>query len=185
MGQPDAELMQRWQRGELSAFEELVRRWQQPMARFLTRQVGHADRTPDLCQELFLRLFQAGSRYREEGAFSTWLYGIALNVARDAMRRDKHLPLSLNNHEVPAKVAPTGSLCEKQEWNGALLKVLAELPPDMREVIVLRHEEGLNFEQIARMLDVPASTLKSRFAVALNRLRARLAQLGFDKENQP
>src|SRR5262245_57223557 len=87
----DAELMRRWQRGDVGAFESLVRRWQQPMARFLTRLLGRPDRAADLCQEVMLRLYHAGPRYRENGAFAPWLYRIALNVARDAGRR-RELP---------------------------------------------------------------------------------------------
>src|SRR5919201_1785 len=95
MNGPDAELMQRWQRGDLAAFEMLVRRWQQPVNRFLFGMVGRADAAGGLCQEVFLRLYIAGPRYRENGAFSAWLYRIARNVARDALRRRPPATVSL------------------------------------------------------------------------------------------
>ena len=69
MASDDADLMRRWQRGDGRAFEALVGRWQQPVARFVHRITGRADLVPDLCQEVFLRLFQAGPRYRESGGF--------------------------------------------------------------------------------------------------------------------
>jgi len=174
MGQPDAELMQRWQQGDASAFEEVVRRWQQPIARFLARHVGRAELVADLSQEVFLRVYLARGRYRENGAFSTWLYQIALNVARDAGRRRRVLPKPLDDHEVPAHGAPVQSLCEQRETQQIVTRVLADLAEPLREVLVLRHYEGLSFEEISRLLDVPASTLKSRFAAALNQLRDRL-----------
>src|SRR6516164_513216 len=98
----DAELVRRWQRGDTTAFEALVRRWQAPMARFLARLAHRPELVQDLSQEVFLRLYRAGPRYREAGAFSTWLYRIAVNVARDAGRRRRHEPLPLNDHEPAA-----------------------------------------------------------------------------------
>src|SRR5438874_11968704 len=178
MGHEDAELIRRWQRGETAAFEEIVRRWQQPIARFLARLAGRSDSVADLCQEVFLRLYLARLRYRESGAFSTWLYQIALNVARDAARRHRHEPQPLVNDE-PAKVLSAEAACEQRELTQVLELAIAELSPPLREVLVLRHYEEMNFEEIARLLEVPASTLKSRFAVALNRLRQHLQQLGW------
>src|SRR6516225_1613443 len=97
MGSDDAELIARWQRGEVAAFEGLVRRWQQPVARFIFRLVGRVEPVNDLCQEVFLRVYQAGGRYRERGRFSTWLYRVALNVVRDYARRRGGRTASLNH----------------------------------------------------------------------------------------
>ncbi|SRR6266849_2353624 len=180
MAHADAELMRRWQRGDAAAFEELVRRWQAPIARFLARQVGRTELVADLCQEVFLRVFRAGSRYRATGAFSTWLYQIALNVARDAGRRRRQ-PAPLDNHE-PAEPGQSEAYSEQRELAEAVATALAELPAAQREVLVLRHYEGMNFEEIARVLGTPASTLKSRFAAALERLRVRLNHLGWRHE---
>jgi RNA polymerase sigma-70 factor (ECF subfamily) len=180
MDQQDADLMRRWQDGDAGAFEELVRRWQQPMGRVLSRLAGRPDRVADLCQEVFLRLYLKGPNYRETGCFSTWLYQIALNVARDAARRARREPLPLENHDPQA---PGGeSSCEQQELASIMQQALAELAEPLRTVLVLRHYEGMSFEQMARMLNTPASTLKSRFGVALGRLRGRLEQLGWRPE---
>src|SRR5439155_22092471 len=86
MGPSEAELMRRWQGGDTASFEEIVRRWQGRVGRLLARLAGPSA-AADLCQEVFLRLYGAGARYREEGAFATWIYRLALNVARDAGRR--------------------------------------------------------------------------------------------------
>src|SRR5258708_2987420 len=92
MGNEDGELFPPCQTGDASAFEALVRRWQVPIARFLVRLLGTSAPVADLSQETFLRLYLNGSRYREEGAFSTWLYQIALNLARDWLRRKQREP---------------------------------------------------------------------------------------------
>ena len=135
----------------------------------------------DLCQEVFLRLYLAGSRYREEGAFATWIYRIALNVARDAGRRRQDW-IPLGNHELlDHLVAPHEALC-RREAAELVTRALAQLPDSLREVLVLRHYEEMSFEQIARLTGTPASTLKSRFTLALTRLRIRLEELGWSPE---
>ncbi len=182
MRQDDSELIRRWQSGDAEAFEALVRRWQTPVARFLARLVGRPDLVADLCQEVFLRLHLARERYRDGGTFSTWLYQIALNAARDALRRDRRAPQSLPEQELAAADEPAETRCEQQELAEALDRAVGELPEPLREVLVLRHYAEMNFEEIGRLLGVPASTLKSRFAVALGRLRVRLQQLGWSHE---
>lgn len=175
----EAELMRRWQGGDVRSFEEIVRRWQGRVGRLLARLAGPSA-APDLCQEVFLRLYLAAPRYREEGAFATWIYRIALNVARDAGRRRRDCA-ALGNHEPLDHAGPHDALCRREAVE-LVTRALAELPDALREVLVLRHYEELSFEDIARLTGVPASTLKSRFAVALTRLRVRLEELGCGPE---
>jgi len=182
MGPNDTDLIQRWQKGDAAAFEALVGRWQQPVARFLYRLVGRRELVQDLCQEVFLRVYQAGPRYREAGFFSTWLYRIALNVVRDAGRRRRRDPLPWTGEDVTDPVAGAELVCEQRESARLVMQAIAELPAPLREVLVLRHYEEMSFEQIARLTGTAASTLKSRFAAALQRLRTRLPELGYDLE---
>ena len=183
MGLNDAELIRRWQNGDLAAFEALVRRWQQPVARILSRLVGRTETVQDLCQEVFLRVYQAGPRYQEAGAFSTWLYRIALNVARDAARRRRGKePLPLGPEEPPGPAETAEDICARRELGRLVGQALGELPEPLRVAVVLRHYEKMTFEDMARLLNKPASTLKSRFAAALTRLRTRLRQLGWTEE---
>jgi RNA polymerase sigma-70 factor (ECF subfamily) len=185
MGHEDADLIRRWRQGEPAAFEALVRRWQQPLAHFLARLVGRREMVQDLCQEVFLRVYLAAPRYRELAAFSTWLYRIALNVARDAGRRRRLAPAPLPEDGPPGDAGGAERLCEQQELSQAVADAIAGLPPTLREALVLRHYEGLSFEDMARLLQVPASTLKSRFSTALGRLRVRLQQAGWGNEETP
>src|SRR5262245_59118968 len=117
MSQHDADLVRRWQHGDAAAFEALVRRWQQPVGRFLARLADREELVQDLCQEVFLRVYRAGPRYRETGTFSTWLYQIALNVARDAARRRqrRHEPQPLNGQEPAAHATSAETTCEQRE----------------------------------------------------------------------
>ena len=184
MGCDDAHLIQRWQQGDAAAFEALVRRWQQPVGRCLFRLVGQAELVNDLCQEVFMRVYSAGPRYRPSAAFSTWLYRIALNVARDAARRRKHEPVSLSDREVEDRAPAAEEACQQHELVSLVAQAVAELPEPLRTVLVLHHYEGMSFEEIARLTETPASTLKSRFAAALRRLRKRLQHLGNDGEEE-
>jgi RNA polymerase sigma-70 factor (ECF subfamily) len=180
----DAELAARWQRGDVQAFAELVRRWQQPIARFLTHFLGRPDVVSDLCQDVFLRAFVAGPRYRECGAFSAWLYRIALNAARDASRRRSEI-LPLANYEPASTTLSPDAASERHELSQLVAEAMAELPQSQRLVLVLRHYESMSFEDIARLTSTPASTLKSRFAAALNHLRVRLRHLDPAEEHRP
>jgi RNA polymerase sigma-70 factor (ECF subfamily) len=184
MGCDDAHLIQRWQQGDAGAFEALVRRWQQPVARFLFRLVGRPEPVHDLCQEVFLRVYLAGPRYRPSAAFSTWLYRIALNVTRDAARRSRREPVSLSGQDVEDQAPPAEATFQQKEVANIVARAVAELPEPLRSVLVLHHYEGMTFEEIARLTQTPASTLKSRFAAALRRLRKQLQHLGNDAEEE-
>ncbi len=178
----DGQLMVRWQQGDAAAFAALVRRWQGPIARFLARMLGPSAAIEDLCQEVFVRACEASSRYRETGAFSTWLYRIALNLAREAARKRRRMSLTLDD-DIAAD-SSSGPLmdCARRETARLVADAVAEPPEPLRLVLVLHHYEELNFEQIASLTKTPASTLKSRFSLALTRLRTRLQQLGCDLE---
>lgn len=173
----DAELMQRWQSGDRSAFEVLIQRWQQPIARFLFRLTGEAELTQDLAQEVFLRVYQAQQSYHENGTFAAWLYRIALNVARDSARRQKPtVPLSL--YPEPIREEDPDQL----ELRTLVAQIISEMPEELRLVIHLRLDERRNFEEIARQTGTAASTWKSRFSRAMETLRSRLQQLGYGPE---
>src|SRR4029077_20000477 len=102
--------------------------------------------------------------------------------ARDAARRARRTPLALGDHDPPARTLDGSAQCEQQELTAGVRRALAKLSEPLRQVLVLRHYEDMSFEQMARVLGTPASTLKSRFAVALNILRVRLKDLGWRPE---
>jgi RNA polymerase sigma-70 factor (ECF subfamily) len=181
----DAELAAHWQRGDAQAFAALVRRWQQPIARFLHHLIGRPDLVSDLCQEVFLRAYLAGPRYRECGSFSAWIYRIALNVARDLARRRRHEAIRLTSEEPVCLVPSPEAASEQRELAQLVAEALAELPEPQRLVVILRHYENRSFEEIARITGTPSSTLKSRFAAGLNHLRIRLRHLDPAEEHRP
>ncbi len=195
MTDSDHELMRRLQSGDVIAFEELVGRWQAPLARILRRLAGtegngHPDAGPDdLAQEVFLRVYQSRKRYQPTAEFSTWLYRIAINTSRDAQRRRKRRPsVSLNgvshNGKEPAaetKSAAAEMIARNGERRAMIAKALKQLPDKLREPLVLRHYTELSFPQIADVLNTPCTTIKSRVHLALKQLETELRQLGFDE----
>lgn len=173
LSDPDGERMRRWADGDRSAFEEIVRAWERPVGRFLVRLTRDSDLAGDLTQEVFLRVYLKGSKYTHGGTFKTWLYQIALNLARDAARkqaRSPQLPLLPTAH--PA--IDSEPAFDLQQQADVVNAALAELSDPLREVIILRHYEDLSFESMGRMLGVPATTLKSRFTVAMKKLEELL-----------
>lgn len=186
MPRDDAKLVEGWQRGDPTAFEAIVRRWQAPVGRFLARMVGSAEVAQDLSQEVFLRVYQARDRYHENGAFQVWLYRIALNAAHDAVRRERKQPQPIENCESESLIDSPESECQRNELADAVAAAIGNLPDTLREVLVLRHYEEMSFVDMSRLLKAPASTLKSRFATALTRVRGQLREMGFlQEDNQP
>jgi RNA polymerase sigma-70 factor, ECF subfamily len=182
MNDADSELVGRWMRGEEAAFADIVRRWEQPLSRFLGR-LADENQVPDLLQETFWRVHRARVRYSENGHFSSWLFQIALNVARDSGRR-RTPPETLTGEPIAGDPSAARSLEQREEME-SLSRAVAELPDELREVLALRHDAGLSFEEMGRRLNVPASTLKSRFAAALRKLRDRLKEPGESPEGSP
>jgi RNA polymerase sigma-70 factor (ECF subfamily) len=181
MAADDCEVIRRWRQGDTEAFAELVHRWQGPVARFLSCLVGPGDAVADLCQEVFLRMYRAGPAYRENGAFFTWLYQIALNVARDAARRRR--TTERLSDEPASRDVPLDLTCQRREQALSVRQALVQLPAELREVIVLWHYESMSFERMSRLLGAPASTLKSRFSRALRELKKRRVTMGMRPED--
>jgi RNA polymerase sigma-70 factor (ECF subfamily) len=151
------------------------------VTRLLRRLVSEPADVQDLLQETFVRVLTGARRYRPEGAFSTWLYRIAINLARDSARRStrRPLPLEIEPH-ADGNGAPPRQ-CARRELAGKVERALAALPPELREVLVLKHYAELSFTEAADVLSLPVSTVKSRCAVALKKLKARLQQDGIDE----
>jgi RNA polymerase sigma-70 factor (ECF subfamily) len=176
----DQALIRRWQLGDAAAFEAIVRRWEGPVARFLARYGLSAEQTADGTQEVFLRVYRAGPSYEPRASFSTWLFQIALNLARDAVRR-RRPTTALDDCQLMDDAEPSAAAITRESAT-AVQQALAALPEPLRVVVVLRHYQGMSFEEMSRVCQAPASTLKSRFGAALERLRILLGALKPDFE---
>jgi RNA polymerase sigma-70 factor (ECF subfamily) len=180
----DEELVEAFQRGDVSAFDDLLRRWDRKIQGAIYRILGSEDEARDLCQEAFLRAYRALRSFKGEARFSSWLYQIALNLCRDRMRRRKGKTMvSLDGledgTEPPIVAGPSAlELVERNDLARAVASAVASLPEEQREVIVLKEYQGLTFLEIGEVLGLPTSTVKTRLYRGLGVLRERLEERG-------
>lgn len=180
----DVERMRRVQKGDRTAFAELFATYEDPLAGFFFHLCWDANRTQDLVQETFLRLWKAAAAYRGQGRFSTYLFQIAKNLwinerARDA-RRPAPQPLDRDeDDEGPAGRLPDGRPSPLQQMLdredvAAVRKAVASLDPKKQMVFVLSEYQGLSYARVAELLGIPEGTVKSRMAAAERLLREKL-----------
>jgi RNA polymerase sigma-70 factor, ECF subfamily len=165
--------------GSLEAFDELVRRHQAAivgMVRALTS--GRTD-AEDLAQDVFVRAWKSLRTFRGDSTFRTWLHRVAINVVRSAQRKQSRM-LRLfrsraEDEEDPATPAlPIDAQLARRQ---IVERALASLPDDLRVAVTLRDLQGLEYQEIAAMLDVPIGTVESRIFRGRQRLRPLLAEL--------
>ena len=181
----DEELVEAFQRGDTAVFDILVERWDRKIQGAIYRVVGPSEDARDLCQEAFLKAYRGLGTFKKDARFSSWLYQIALNVCRDRLRRrrGRHL-VSFDDMDEASQAASTPSvptplqLAEANDLSDRVARAVAELPPDQREVIVLKEYQDLTFAEIADVLELPLSTVKTRLYRGLVQLRERLEHEG-------
>lgn len=160
--------------GEVSAFEEIVRRWQGPLVNLAYRFCRDRGRAEDLAQEAFLRAFRALKGWRREAAFSTWLFALAVNVYRSESRRYPAM-VELDTLGERGVSAPQARAVEAEDLERVVRRSVQTLPAKYREAIMLFYFHELDLAAAARSLSVPEGTLKTRLARARDLLRRRLA----------
>src|SRR5687768_9717125 len=159
-------------------FADIVREHQAMVFRTLTRMLGHTDAVPDLAQEVFLRLHRALPHFGHRARLSTYLYRIVVNVAQDEWKRRQrpdHRAASLSDEDAGwdrrlADQGPTAqAVLERREVQAAVDALLDRLPSAERAALVLFHQEGRRYDEIAAVLDVPVNTVRTH----LHRGRSR------------
>jgi RNA polymerase sigma-70 factor, ECF subfamily len=177
--------------GEEAAYRELIRRYERPLFSLLYRMVRDRELAEDLAQETFVKALNAIESYRPEFKFSSWIFKIANNAAIDHLRRRELDTLSLDGSphaETPEAVEATAlqigdrqesplDAVEARELGGQIEQAIAQLRPEYRSCILLRHVEGRAYEEIAEILNLPLGTVKTYIHRARNELRQALAHL--------
>jgi RNA polymerase sigma-70 factor (ECF subfamily) len=173
--------------GSPSAFGELVLRYQDRLFNAVVRVVDNADDALDVVQDAFVSAYQSLASFKGDAEFYTWLYRIAFNTAVSLRRRRRSLVSLETGRDGDAVIDPTdpnedgrpGVALERSEDEAALQVGLSRLSPEHRSVLVLKDIEGLKYEQIADILEVPIGTIRSRIHRARLELRD-LLDLGDD-----
>ncbi len=175
----DRELMARVKEGEQTALELLFARWEGRVFAFFYRLGGPPDRLGDLAEEVLVSVYRQRHRYDPNRAFAPWLYGIARLVWKDHLRRrrreEPHCAL-LEFARSSAREPGPAEVAEGREEVAVLRQAIEQLPGEQRIIFVLRHFEGLAYEEIAEALQVPLGTVKWRLHEAVRRLEIALVE---------
>lgn len=167
------ELLERFARGDLEAFEELFRRFQGPVFAWIMRIVRDCGIAEDLTLEAFWRIYRSRERFDSEGNFGAWAHRIATNLALSHLRRTR--PEEELNEE-PA-VAESPDAAERQETVAQVRRAFQRLPPRLRVTVTMALVEERPYPEIAAALGVPLGTVKSRVFRAVRILRKNLGRL--------
>lgn len=184
----DETLIERSRSGDTDAFAELVRRYQDYMHNAVVHLVGAGHDAEDLTQEVFMKAYRGLPGFQQRSQFSTWLYGIMLNCVRSHWRKKGRGPdlmsLEAGGHDdqsAPDPPARRTSRPEERVMQEERIEVvrrgIQQLPPDLREVVVLRDLQGMAYKELAQTLDLPLGTVKSRLARGRRALRDEIAPI--------
>jgi len=176
----DEILIEKFQKGDNYAFDQLVRRYKDPLLNFIFRFVGNLIEAEDIVQDTFYRVYKNKHYYKNVAKFSTWIYTIAGNLAKTELRRRKRRKIFSIHRDTPDEKEwnlPDMESNPEKEVNTMVTEKLIQnainnLPNKFREVVVLRDIEGFSYEEISEIIKVPLGTVKSR----VNRARLRLQE---------
>lgn len=184
----DVLLVQRAVAGDQHAYGLLVVKYQRRIQRLIGRMVRDVDLVEDIAQETFIRAYRALHQFRGDAQFYTWLYRIAINTAkkflgdlqRDRMVFGNDFKLDSEKDETysprnePTSLETPESVLAAKEIAAAVNAALAALPEDLRQALTLREIEGLNYEEIADMMNCPIGTVRSRIFRAREAVSAKV-----------
>ncbi len=184
----DQLLVERAQRGDKRAFELLVEKYQHKLARLVSRLVRDPGEAEDVTQEAFIKAYRALPSFRGDSAFYTWLYRIGINTAKNFLvAKGRRAPTST---EVDAEEAEgyesadqlrdintPESLLLSKEIATTVNAAIESLPEELRSAIQLRELEGMSYEEIAKLMDCPIGTVRSRIFRAREAIADKLKPL--------
>jgi len=191
----DRQLVERAQRGDKRAFELLVHKYQRKLGRLLARFIRDPAEVEDVTQEAFIKAYRALPAFRGDSAFYTWLYRIGINTAKNyLMALGRRAPTSTEVEAEDAEGFEDGeqlrdintpeSVLLSTEIAKTVNATIDELPEELRTAIQLREIEGMSYEDIARIMDCPIGTVRSRIFRAREAIAERLRPLLDTRKDQ-
>lgn len=191
----DRQLVERAQRGDKRAFELLVVKYQRKLGRLLARFIRDPAEVEDVTQEAFIKAYRALPAFRGDSAFYTWLYRIGINTAKNyLMALGRRAPTSTEIEAEDAEGYDEGeqlrdintpeSMLLSKEIAQTVNATIEELPEELRTAIQLREIEGMSYEDIARIMDCPIGTVRSRIFRAREAIAERLRPLIDTRKDQ-
>jgi len=191
----DRQLVARAQRGDKRAFELLVEKYQRKLARLLSRFIRDPAEVEDVAQEAFIKAYRALPAFRGDSAFYTWLYRIGINTAKNyLMAMGRRAPTSTEVEADEAEGFDEGeqlrdintpeSVLLSKEIAETVNSTIEKLPEELRTAIQLREIEGMSYEDIARVMDCPIGTVRSRIFRAREAIAQQLRPLLGTRKDQ-
>ena len=186
----DKQLVERVRRGDKRAFDLLILKYQHKIISIVGRYLGDRNDVQDVSQETFIKAYRALPNFRGESAFYTWLYRIAINTAKNHLvsksRRPPNIDIDIDDGEFQDNSAvlrdnksPEASLATKQ-MEEVIFRAIENLPPELRVAVTLREFEGLSYEEIARMMECPVGTVRSRIFRAREAIEQKIRLMDND-----
>lgn len=161
--------------GDQAAFEELVVRYQRPIAAVVARMTGNLNDAADIAQQVFLRAYTKLSSFQRRSQFKTWLYSIAINLTRNELRRNKRWGIPVEVTELdPGKDAVVEDKMIDRQRRNSIRDAIDHLPPKQKGVVMLRIYEEMSFAEVAETMGINENTAKVNFHHAVKRLQGLL-----------
>ena len=183
----DQVLVERAQKGDKRAFDLLVLKYQHKIAKLIMRYVRDPAEALDVSQEAFIKTYRALPKFRGDSAFYTWLYRIAINTAKNHLVAMKRRPVDFevdlqdpDSYEINARLQDVDTpdrIAQREELRETVEDAIAGLPEELRIAIVLREIEGMSYEEIARAMECPVGTVRSRIFRAREAIDGRIGPL--------
>ena len=187
----DRILVDRFKAGDHAAFDEMIARYWDRIYAMVNQLLRNSQDAEEVTQDAFIRAHRGLANFRGESAFSTWLYQIATNLARNRYwywwrrRRDQSVsldaPVSHDNtttlaEVIPAELETPDDIAVTQEFVARIGRGMERLSPKHREILILRNVKNLSYEEISAILSISVGTVKSRIARARESLRSKLGE---------
>lgn len=178
----DEQLVEQACNEDSEAFGEIVKRWERKIFALCFGMLNREDEARDAAQETFISAYKNLKNFRGEAKVSSWLHRIAVNQCLTVKRRSKSRSESFLDDETneaekvfvaPLRLSPSRTT-EQNERLKIIRQAVGSLPPDLRQIVVMKEFEEMTFQEISDALDVPLSTVKSRLYTALKQLRMKL-----------
>jgi RNA polymerase sigma-70 factor (ECF subfamily) len=178
-GDPDIELMLRFQRGDERAFEDLVAKHTRGVLNLVYRYLGDASRAEDVAQDVFVKVYRARKKYEPKAKFSTWLYRIAVNHCLNEIRSRRSEPVGtapVNGLlEKPAEDPPDSNL-SREELRKAVQAAIDALPGNQRVAVILARYQEMSYDEIAETMGMSLEAIKSLLFRAKENLQKSLSR---------
>ena len=187
-GETDRQLVERVQRGDKSAYDLLVLKYQHRIVSLVSRYMRDQDEVLDVTQEAFIKAYRALPGFRGDSAFYTWLYRIAINTAKNYLvsrsRRPPDSDIDVDQGDYQGETLALSDIespenrLEGDQLEAVVYKAIDDLPEELKVAVTLREFDGLSYEEIAGIMECPVGTIRSRIFRAREAIEKKIAGLG-------